>query len=236
MVDPMSRATSISDAARDAFYVAAVAGLRALDAREPTPRRFGPDADIRWSSFAGSLTDADRLDLLLRDATNWGAAFSPSEAFGLFGLAPDEPFGPDWRPLLPSAARRLFASAPADSPRDYAALLGLDPKPFTLPPLVASTRVAVAGPSALVALADAFQNNPDLRWSSQVLAVASTPSHRQLAALLALATHAPSRTPLVHPGPDPTSTLRSAGFAQVDHALASNDAEPDCAAFIRSLS
>lgn len=35
---------------RDALYAAAVAGLRALDARERTPRRFGSDADTGWAS------------------------------------------------------------------------------------------------------------------------------------------------------------------------------------------
>ncbi|MSP63004.1 MAG: hypothetical protein EXR72_22245, partial [Myxococcales bacterium] len=40
------------------------------------------------------------LDLRLHDAAGaWGAAFSPAEALGLFGLAPDEPFGRDWQSL-----------------------------------------------------------------------------------------------------------------------------------------
>ena len=99
---------SVSPERRDAFYAAAVAGLRALDARERTARRFGPDADTRWSSFKGALTDADRIDLLLRDAAvTWGAAFSASEVFDLFGLAPDEPFGPDWKPLPTSSITPL---------------------------------------------------------------------------------------------------------------------------------
>lgn len=34
---------------RDLFY--AVVGLRALDARERAPRRFGPDAEARWATF-----------------------------------------------------------------------------------------------------------------------------------------------------------------------------------------
>ena len=63
---------------RLAFYVAAVIGLRALDARESTPRRFGPDAEARWTQFAGALGVGDRIDILLRDAAGtWGAAFSP---------------------------------------------------------------------------------------------------------------------------------------------------------------
>ena len=45
----MTSTTPISVAAeeRDLFYAAAVAGLRALDRRDSTARRFGPDADTR---------------------------------------------------------------------------------------------------------------------------------------------------------------------------------------------
>ena len=89
--------TTVSSQDRSVFYGAAVLGLRALDARGPTARRFGSEADARWTQFAGALGAGDRLDILLRDAARtWGAAFSPSECFGFFGLADDEPFGPDW--------------------------------------------------------------------------------------------------------------------------------------------
>lgn len=46
---------------REAFYRAAALGLRALDAREPTPRRFGTDAEAHWAQFAGALGAGDRL-------------------------------------------------------------------------------------------------------------------------------------------------------------------------------
>ena len=49
------------------FYRAAALGLRALDGRG-VRRRFGEDADARWRQFRGELRDADRFDLLLRDA------------------------------------------------------------------------------------------------------------------------------------------------------------------------
>jgi hypothetical protein len=95
---------------RVAFYGAAALGLRALDARERTARRFGSDAQARWAQFAGALKDGDRLDTLLRDAAGtWGAAFSPSECFGFWGLADDEPFGPDWGGIDDHAATRLFS-------------------------------------------------------------------------------------------------------------------------------
>jgi hypothetical protein len=91
-------------------------GLHALDARERTARRFGADADARWTQFAGALGAGDRIDILLRDAAGtWGAAFSPSECFGFFGLADDEPFGPDWGGIDDGAAKKLLAD-PSGSP------------------------------------------------------------------------------------------------------------------------
>ncbi len=225
----------VSHDQREAFYAAAVAGLRGLDAREGRPQRFGPDADTRWASFRGNLNDADRVDLLLRDASgSWGAAFSPAEVFGTFGLAPDEPFGPDWQPMNVAAARRAFASPTATvSPVELAALLGLRGGPVAVPNLSASTCVAVAGASALIAVAEAFQRTSGLSWSDQVLAVATTPANRQLAALLAIVVGSSARTRLVRPGQDLRATLKAAGFARVDAAVVSADAEPPCTEFAR---
>ena len=159
---------------RETFYAAAVAGLRALDAMERSPRRFGGDADASWASFRGALNEADRIDFLLRDAAvTWGAAFSPADVFGLFGLAPDEPFGPDWRPLGSAAARR-YLTAGSDTPTiaDIGELLGVASQKVDVPAISASTRLAVAGGAALVSVARAFSAEPTLSWSDQVLAVA----------------------------------------------------------------
>ncbi len=229
----MTAAVSVSAQQREAFYAAAIAGLQTLDARER--RRFGPDADARWSTFKGALTEADRVDLLLRDAAvTWGAAFSPAEVFDLFGLAPDEPFGPDWQPVSAAFARRsLTAGASTTTAADLAQLLGVRVVPVTVPPLSASTRLAVAGGAALVAVAEAFAKQPGLSWPAQVLAVATTPAHRQLAALLAIVVNAPARTRLTRPADDLPSTLKAAGFVQLDVAVVSPDAEPDCASFAR---
>lgn len=101
---------------RSAFNSAAVLGHYALDARERTARRFGADADSRWTQFTGALDAGDRIDSLLRDAARkWGAAFSPSECFGFFGLADDDPFGPDWGGIADHAAKKLLAD-PSGSP------------------------------------------------------------------------------------------------------------------------
>jgi hypothetical protein len=220
---------------RDLFYAAAVAGLRALDRRDGSARRFGSDADTRWASFKGALNDSDRIDFLLRDAAvTWGVGFSPAEAFGLFGLAPDEPFGPDWQPLSTAAARRyLEGDATAVSPDELGKLMGVTGGSVQLPTITASTRLAVAGGAALVAVARTFSERSDLSWSDQVLAVATTPVHRQLAGLLAILTGAAARTRLTQPADDLRAALKAAGFAQLDVAVVSPDAEADCADFAR---
>lgn len=220
---------------RDRFYAAAVAGLRALDCRDGSARRFGADADTRWASFKGALTEADRIDLLLRDAAvAWGVGFSPAEAFGLFGLAPDEPFGPDWQPLSTATARGYLAgAATAVRPVELGELMGVTGGSVELPTITASTRLVVAGGTALVAVAQNFSERADLSWSDQVLAVATTPAHRQLAGLLAVLAGAAARTRLVRPADDLRATLKSAGFAQLDVAVVSPDAEAACADFAR---
>jgi hypothetical protein len=230
-----TRSAAHSPANRDLFYAAAVAGLRALDRRDGSARRFGPDADTRWASFRGALNDSDRIDFLLRDAAvTWGVGFSPAEAFGLFGLAPDEPFGPDWQPLSTAAARRyLEGDAAIVGPDELGKLMGVTSGPVQLPAITASTRLAVAGGAALVAVARAFNDRSDLSWSDQVLAVATTPVHRQLAGLLAILTGAAGRTRLTCPGDDLRATLKTAGFAQLDVAVVSPDAEAECADFAR---
>lgn len=84
----------ISPHQTEAYYKAAILGLRALEAREGRGRRFGPDADARWERFRGKLHGGDRLQILLRDASApWGVAFAASHVFRLEGVAVDEPFG-----------------------------------------------------------------------------------------------------------------------------------------------
>lgn len=221
---------------RTLFYEASVIGLRALDLRDNVARRFGPDANTRWASFKGALNDSDRLDLLLRDAAvTWGVGFSPAEAFGLFGLAPDEPFGPDWQSLDKGSAHRLLhADLAVVSPEELGKLLGVTSGPVQLSTITASTRLVVAGGAALVTVARIFADRSDLQWSDQVLAVATTPAHRQLAGLLAVLTNATARTRLARPGGDLRTILKTAGFVQLDIAVVSPDAEPECANFARS--
>ena len=50
------------------YYLAALTGLRFIDSKQGTGRRFGENARALWAEFRGDLTDADRINLLLRDA------------------------------------------------------------------------------------------------------------------------------------------------------------------------
>lgn len=222
---------------RAAFYSAAVLGLRALDARERTARRFGADAEARWTQFAGALGAGDRLDILLRDAAGtWGAAFSPSECFGLFGLADDEPFGPDWSGIDDHAAKRLLAELDGPATLDrVATALGIQAASVAVPPLTPATKLIVAGGAALVAIAKAFAENHALSWTEQVVAVADQAAFRQLAGLAAVLLGARGRTVIVRLSADATSALRAAGFAHIDAAVVSPDAEPEAAELARSM-
>lgn len=222
---------------RAVFYSAAAIGLRSLDARERTARRFGSDAVSRWTQFAGALEDGDRLDILLRDAAGtWGAAFSPSECFGFLGLADDEPFGPQWGGIDDHAAKRLFAESRGQVTVDLVATtLGVQPGAVPLPALTPATKLVVAGGAALVAVTQAFAQDHALSWTDQVVAVADHAAFRQLAGLAAVLLGARGRTVLVRPSIDASSVLRSVGFAHVDAAVVSPDAEPEAAAFARSV-
>jgi hypothetical protein len=223
---------------REAFYTAAVLGLRALDAQEQAARRFGPDADARWSQFAGALGAGDRLDILLRDAAGkWGAAFSPSNCFGFFGLADDEPFGPDWASLQDPAAKGLLTETGGEGATiaRVAAILGVVVTPVSVPSLTKATKVVIAGGAALVAAANAFAKNRELSWPNQVVAIANRGAFRQLAGLTAVLLGARDPTLIVRPSADAANAMRAAGFAHLDAAIVSSDAEPEAAELARGL-
>jgi hypothetical protein len=222
---------------RVAFYRAAVLGLRALDARDRTGRRFGTGAEARWTQFAGALGACDRLDILLRDAAvSWGAAFSPAECFGSFGLANDEPFGPDWRGIDDEFAVRLLAESDESAPLDrVASALGVTAASVPAPKFTPATKVVVAGGGALVTVASEFAVDRALSWTDQVVVVADNAAFRQLAGLAAVLLGARTRTVIVRSNADAASIFRAAGFAHIDAAIVSHDAEPAAAALARSV-
>lgn len=220
---------------RAAFYGAAVLGLRALDARETTARRFGRDAEARWTQFAGALGGGDRIDILLRDAAGtWGAAFSPSECFGFFGLADDEPFGPDWYGIDDASAKRLLAEPDAPPTLDHVAYgLGAKAGSVPVPSVTPSTKLAVAGGTAIVSVAKVFAKYKALSWTDQVVVVADKAAWRQLAGLAAVLLGARGRTALVRP--TEADKLRALGFAHLDTSVVSPDAEPESAELARKV-
>ena len=217
-----------------AYYRAALVGLRYVETRRPTGRRFGADADARWSRFAGDLTTSERLDLLIRDAdAQWLRAFGARTVFALEGVAEDEAFGPDWKSLERIDASDLWRSAPPagasdDGERALAAAasawgLSLNVRDafethFSTP-VGPADRLLVAGPSAIAATLRAFIGQDDLDFSDQVVVVATPPAHRQLAALVSALVNSPRGT-----------VLRLASHPSVldrDHRLvASADADP----------
>lgn len=94
------------------FYRSAALALRALEALNARPSSVGPEPDARWNAFRGELREADRLDLVLRNAAATApAAFAPRVVLALSGLAADDPFGPDW----PSADHALAHGVIADA-------------------------------------------------------------------------------------------------------------------------
>jgi hypothetical protein len=182
----------VSTAEARSYYSAALAGLRLLEARRPTGRRFGADADARWSSFRGDLTTADRIDLLIRDAdAQWPGAFGARNVFARRAVAEDEAFGVGWEPLDPIDAEELWraemtkpsAESVSAAARAVAERWSQRIAAVELTPIAATEKLVVAGPSAIVAVLEAFSKGQDLDWGDQVAVIATPPGHRQLAAL-----------------------------------------------------
>ena len=194
------------------------------------------NAETRWTQFAGALGAGDRIDILLRDAAGtWGAAFSPSECFGFFGLADDEPFGPDWGGIDDHTAKRMLADLDAPATLEQIADgLGVKAARVPLPLVTPSTKLAVAGGAAIVSVAKEFAANRALSWTDQVVVIADNAAWRQLAGLAAVLLGARGRTTLVR-SDGAESALRAAGFAHLDTAVVSPDAEPKAAELARKV-
>jgi len=193
-------------AARLAYYRAALTCLRFIDARTPTKRRFGPDASALWGEFRGDLTDADRIDLMLRDAdVQWPGAFGARGVFELRGVAEDEAFGPDWESLDGVDAAELFQTVEREAPATdvvgalsrVVAAWDLKLAPLDAPAISPAGRFVVAGPSAIAALVRAFAEGRDLDWADQVTSVATPSGHRQIAALAGSLLNVSKRTRVV---------------------------------------
>lgn len=231
-------AQAIHDGDRTAFYRATLHALRYCDAREPQSRRFGAEADARWASFAGEMGASERMDLLVRDAdAQWPRAFAPRVVFELAGLAEDEPFGPSWEGLEPALGDTLWRTISGGPPAPglhelLAAVAGAWEQPLeaiTVPPLTPTSRVIVAGASAIAATIVAFSAGRDLAWSDQAVVVAAQPAARHLAALASALLGANHPTQLLRPGEPSAGPFKGALL------ITSQDADADALAWARKL-
>ena len=220
------------------YYHAALTGLRYLEHRAPTGRRFGRDADLLWGTFRGHLADVDRIDLLLRDAdAEWPGALGARRVFDLRGVPEDDAFGKDWAPLDPIAGADLWRAIGAEPPPPdlasaltrLASIWGRALAPCEHDPIAPSTRLVVAGPSAVAALARAFEGRSELDWADQVAVVASDPGVRQLAAFCAAALNV-TKPAILLSAVDPEASPALRGRA----LLVSEDADAADAAYARA--
>ncbi|MBA3458493.1 MAG: hypothetical protein H0T46_00920 [Deltaproteobacteria bacterium] len=165
--------------------------LQFVESRRATGRRFGPDADARWSSFRGDLETVDRIELMIRDAdAEWPASFGARVVYALPGIPEDEPFGSQWEGLDPVAAEDLWRKVKAEAaPKTPAATLkaiaiawGVKLGACDVGKVGANDRLVIAGASAIAAAIEAFASGSGLDWSDQVVVIATAPVARQLAA------------------------------------------------------
>jgi hypothetical protein len=84
-------------------------------------------------------------------------------------------------------------------------------------------------------VAKVFADNNGLSWTDQVVVVANKGAWRQLAGLAAVLLCARGRTALVRPTEGSDSALRAMGFAHLDAAVVSPDAEPEAAEVARKV-
>ena len=218
------------------YYLTALTALRYLDERTGR-RRFGVDADARWSGFAGDepadrpdarvrlLREADRIDLILRDAdAQWPGAFGARTVFDLPEVAEDDAFGAEWESDLEGFElwHRVMTAPLAGDVADLLPRLATvwdAPIPdLPLPLLRPNSRWLLRGAGAAASAIRAFLNTPDAVWHSQVLVVAEPPLAagisprqqrrrtfaRQLAALAAGLLNQPQRTRILRSAPAPS--------------------------------
>lgn len=226
----------IASEERQKFYRAGALGLRALQDRSLGAQRFSPDAEARWKAFRGELTDADRLDLLLRDgAVLHPVAFSAASVFGLTDLAADEPFGPEWSSLPASESgavlrevskAAVFAgdARPSGVLATAAKIWGLTFRSMDVSHVVASSRVTVAGAGAIVSLSDHMAGRSDLDFGDQLLLVTDRPAERQLFGLASALCGSRTRPRTVR-SDDSLEAVRATKFDRSTVTLISDDAD-----------
>ncbi len=203
--------------------------LQFVEQRRPTGRRFGADADARWSGFRGDLETVDRIELMIRDAdAEWPGGFGARNVFALQGVAEDEPFGSQWQGVDPVAAEELWRrlkgeqgpKTPVATLKAIATTWGLTITKQRLEAIAPTDHLVVVGASAIVAVIEAFAEGAALDWSEQVLVVGSAPAVRQLAAAGTAILNAARPTRIL------TATEPSAPLKRGTRLVASADADP----------
>ncbi len=231
---------AVSEQARASYYAGALLLLSFLESRRGTGRRFGPEADARWTGFAGHLGACDRLDILVRDADlEWPGAIGARRVFGLEGVGDDDAFGPTWEGIAHPLALELFRThggldlSQLDAWLDRAFAAAHRPRlAVDVPPLAPNDRFVVTGASAVASLLLAFEGRRELDFGAQILVVSNDPFCRQLAcaAPLVLATGTPTR--LSGTSGDPS--LDAGAWASAPR-LASSDASEAEVELVRAL-
>lgn len=214
------------------YYRGALSLLRFVEERSGSRRRFGAEADATWRQFQGQLGTADRIHLLLADAhAQWPGAVGASAVCQLPGVSEDDAFGPDWEQVRGRAAEELWREVNRESPpqslRESLAAIAsawkLKLSTVTVPKVNASSRILVAGPSAIAALIEHFGGTSDLDWARQVTPIATPPGHRQLAAAAGVLLNLTVPVPLV--SRDQAPKKRSGAVVFVSDDAAAEDAE-----------
>lgn len=211
------------------YLAGALRLLQFVEARRPTGRRFGADADARWQSFRGDLRTAERIELLLRDAdAEWPGGFGARTVYALGAVAEDEPFGSQWPSIDPIVAEELWrglrSAPPPTTPHEVVAAVAaaweLPLAAHTVGPVAPTDRLIVVGPAAIAATIATFAAGTALDWADQVIVVATPPAHRQLAAAATAVLNLTRSFPLLaHDAPD-------AAPASGARLIASPDADP----------
>ena len=166
--------------------------LAMVETRRPTGRRFGAEAEARWSSFAGHLDARDRIDILVRDADlEWPGALGARRVFGLDGVADDDAFGAGWEGVAPAVASEVLRAHSTRSFSDVAGWLDAafvarrrprSSVEFDRSAALPNARFVAVGASAVAELLLAFEGRTDLDFGQQVAVVADDAFARQLAA------------------------------------------------------
>lgn len=203
--------------------------LQFVEARRPTGRRFGADADARWGSFRGDLETVDRIELMIRDAdAEWRGGFGARAVYAIPGVPEDEPFGSQWNGLDPVAAEELWRrvktdaapASPMSALKAIATAWSLTLKKHALEAVTPTDHLLVVGPSAIAAVVEAFADGKALDWAEQVIVVATAPAPRQLAAAATALLNAPHSATII------AATDSGIELKKGTRLVASADADP----------